>query len=165
MKNAKAMISATFLTLAAVGQIVLSFLLYNEHGSSTVRNMGWGILWISAVFGWLPIFTFKKWGGVPKGKGYVHTTKLVDRGMYAIVRHPQYVAGMMMGLALAMIAQHWIVALLGAIAIAIYYLDTFEEEQSAIEKFGEEYKGYMESVPRANFVLGMVRFLQHRGKR
>ena len=49
--------SATILTIAAVGQIVLSFVLYNENGSATVSNIGWIILWISAIFGWLPIFT------------------------------------------------------------------------------------------------------------
>ncbi len=142
-----------------MGQIVLSFVLYNENGSSTVRNVGWIILWISAVFGWLPVYTFKKWGRT-KGRSYVHTTVLVDRGIYAVVRHPQYLAGMLIGLALPLIAQHWIVAIPGAIAIVIYYTDTFAEEKSAIEKFGEDYERYMESVPRVNFILGLARLLR-----
>jgi len=163
MKNVKTIISGTLLTIVAVGQIILSFLLYNENGNPIVCNIGWIIMWISAIFGWLPIPTFKKWGK-PKGKGYIHTTVLVDRGVYAIVRHPQYLAGMLMGLALPLIAQHWIVAVLGAIAIFIYYVDTIEEEQSTIEKFGEKYEQYAESVPRVNFVLGIVRWLRRRGK-
>jgi protein-S-isoprenylcysteine O-methyltransferase Ste14 len=161
MKNVKVIVSATLLTIVAVGQIILSFVLYNENGSSIVRNIGWIILWISAIFGWLPIYTFKKWGK-PKGRSYIHTTVLVDRGVYAVVRHPQYLAGMLMGLALPLIAQHWIVAILGAIAIVIYYADTFAEEKSAIEKFGEEYERYKESVPRVNFILGLARLLRHR---
>ena len=161
MKNAKAIVSATILTIVAVGQIILSFVLYNENGSSVVRNMGWIILWISAIFGWLPIYTLKKWGK-PEGRGYVRTTVLVDRGIYAVVRHPQYLAGMLIGLALPLIAQHWIVAILGAIAIAIYYADTFAEEKSAIGKFGEEYERYKESVPRVNFIVGLARLLRHR---
>lgn len=159
MKNAKAVVSAAILTIAAGGQILLSFVLYNKDGSSIMRNIGWIILWISAIFGWLPIYTLKKWGK-PKGKGYVATTVLVDRGIYAVVRHPQYLAGIFMGLALPLIAQHWIVAVLGVIAIGIYYMDTFAEEKSSIEKFGEEYERYKESVPRVNFVVGLSRLLR-----
>jgi len=163
MKDGKAIISATILTIVAVGQIILSFVLYNKNGSPLVRNIGWIILMISAIFGWLPIFTFKKWGK-PKGRGYIRTTVLVDRGIYAVVRHPQYLAGILMALALPLIAQHWIVAILGAIAIAIYYANTFNEEKSAIEKFGEEYKRYRESVPRVNFIAGFARLLRRRRK-
>jgi protein-S-isoprenylcysteine O-methyltransferase Ste14 len=159
-RNAKVIVSSTILTIVSVGQIVLTFVLYNKTGSSIVRNVGWVILWISAVFGWLPIYTLKKWGK-PKGRGYVRTTVLVDRGIYAIVRHPQYVAGMLMGLALSLIAQHWIVAILGAIVIVRLYADTFTEEESVIEKFGEEYERYKESVPRVNFVVGLARLLFH----
>jgi protein-S-isoprenylcysteine O-methyltransferase Ste14 len=32
-----------------------------------------------------------------------------------------------------------------------------EEEQSNIEKFGDAYKRYMQVVPRANFLLGIIR--------
>jgi protein-S-isoprenylcysteine O-methyltransferase Ste14 len=161
MKDAKDIVSATILTIVAVGQIILSFVLYNENGNSIVRNIGWIILWISAIFGWLPIYTLKK-RGKPKGRGYVRTTVLVDRGIYTVVRHPQYLAGMLMGLALPLIAQHWIVAILGVIAIVIHYADTFAEEKSAIEKFGEEYKRYKETVPRVNFIVGLARLLRHR---
>ena len=160
MKGTRKIILATILTIAAVGQIILSFLLYDENGNTTIRNIGWVILWMSAIFGWLPIFTLRKLGGVPQGKGYVHTTVLVDRGVYAIVRHPQYLAGMLLGLALTLIAQHWIVAVLGAAAIIVYYVDTYEEEASSIEKFGEQYIQYMKKVPRVNFLLGILRFVQ-----
>jgi protein-S-isoprenylcysteine O-methyltransferase Ste14 len=165
VKGTKAIMLAAILTIVAIGQIVLSFLLYDKNGSPIVRNVGWVVLWISAIFGWLPIYTFRKWGGVTKGKSYVQTTVLVDRGIYAIVRHPQYLAGMMIGVALTLIAQHWLVGVLGAIAIVIYYVDTFEEEESAVVKFGESYTRYMESVPRVNFVVGIVRLLRHRRRR
>ncbi|MCK4530540.1 MAG: hypothetical protein KAU44_05130, partial [Candidatus Marinimicrobia bacterium] len=35
-----------------------------------------------------PIIMFPRRGGVKKGRSFVHTTKLVDTGIYAIVRHP-----------------------------------------------------------------------------
>jgi protein-S-isoprenylcysteine O-methyltransferase Ste14 len=159
MKTGRAYFLPTILTLAAVAQIVLAFVLYNNEGSSIVRNAGWVLLWVSAVFGWLPIFTLKKWGKT-EGRGYVHTTVVVDRGIYAVVRHPQYLAGMLMGAALPLIVQHWLVALLGAVVIVVYYWDTFEEERSCIEKFGAAYEGYRKSVPRVNFVAGMMRLVR-----
>ncbi|MBM4029289.1 MAG: hypothetical protein FJ280_28415, partial [Planctomycetes bacterium] len=70
-----------------------------------------------SIFGWLPIFTFKKMGGVSKGQSYIHTTALVDRGIYAIVRHPQYLAGILMGMALPFISQHWLVAVPGGVVV------------------------------------------------
>lgn len=159
MKTRRAIVSGIILTVAAVGQIVLAFFLYNKSGNVAVRNAGWGVMWLSAVFGWLPIYTLKRWGGVPKGKGYIQTTELVDKGIYGIVRHPQYVAGMLMSIALALIAQHWIVALLGAIAAIVYYVDTSEEEKTNLERFGEAYQEYIKIVPRVNFVLGFIRAL------
>ena len=162
MRHLKAIVSAVLVTIVAVGQIVLSIVLYNRHGSSIVTNIGWVILWISAVFGWLPIYTFRKWGGVTKGRSYIQTTTVVDRGIYRIVRHPQYVAGMLIAVALTLIAQHWLVGVLGTVAIVIYYLGTLAEEKSSIEKFGEPYEKYMRSVPRVNVVLGIVRWVRNR---
>jgi protein-S-isoprenylcysteine O-methyltransferase Ste14 len=158
MRNA---ISSTILTIAAVGQVLLSFILYDADGNAGVRTIGWVILWISAVFGWLPVYTFKKWGNT-KGRGYVRTTVLVDRGIYAVVRHPQYLAGMLMGVSLFLIAQHWIVAILGLIVIISLYLGIHDEESSAIAKFGASYERYRESVPRINVVVGLIRLLRRR---
>jgi protein-S-isoprenylcysteine O-methyltransferase Ste14 len=153
-------IIAAVLTLASVGQIVLAFVLYDPEGNVTVINLGWLVLWISAIFGWLPIYTFKKWGKVPAGKGYVHTTTLVDKGVYAIVRHPQYLAGILMSIALPLISQHWAVALPGIVALVMLYFSIVDEEASSIEKFGEAYEEYMQRVPRLNFVLGIYRLLR-----
>ena len=160
MKTKKAILSAVILTVLAVGQIILSFVLYNETGNEMVRNLGWVILWISAIFGWLPILTFCKWGSVPEGKGYVHTTVLVDRGIYGIVRHPQYLAGILIGVGLSLVAQHWAVTALGVAVSIHYYLDTFEEERNAEKKFGEAYEAYRERVPRLNALLGLLRWLR-----
>jgi protein-S-isoprenylcysteine O-methyltransferase Ste14 len=165
MKSYRTIASAVVLTIAAVGQIALSFLLYNDEGNDLVTNAGWVILWVSAIFGWLPIFTLKKWGGVPQGKGYVNTTQLVDKGVYGVVRHPQYLAGMLMGVALSLIAQHWAVAVLGLVVVVISYVDTYDEERSCVAKFGEEYTRYAERVPRVNFILGLVRLLRRRTDR
>lgn len=163
MGNKRMILYATLLTIASVGQIILTFLLYDPEGNTTLINIGWGVLMLSAIFGWLPIFTFRSKGKV-KGWGYIHTTVLVDSGIYGIVRHPQYLAGILISAALPMITHHWLVVVLGLIAAVINYLDTFNEEEGCIEKFGEAYRQYMERVPRLNFIAGIVRALRHRRK-
>lgn len=149
--------------ILVIVQIVLAIVFFNWSGSSLVANIGWVILWIAAFFGVAPIVTFRRKGGVPQGKSYMHTTKLVDTGIYAIARHPQNgVAWILINLGVMLVAQTWWVVVVGGASMGCGYLDTFKEEQRCIEKFGDEYKRYTEKVPRVNFVLGIVRALQRR---
>lgn len=67
-------------SILIVLQIILSFFLYNRTGLSILRHVGWITMAVSAVFGWLPIFAFRKAGRVPRGRSYIQTTVLVDRG-------------------------------------------------------------------------------------
>ena len=145
-------------------QIILSFFLYNQAGLPVLKHIGWITLAVSAVFGWLPILVFRKKGGVPKGKSYIQTTVLVDSGIYAVVRHPQYLSGALINLALILITQHWLIAMIGIVAIVLNYLIALKADWEIIEKFGDEYRRYMQRVPRLNFVAGIIRLIR-RGKR
>ena len=78
MKNPRFAILTIIMTLACVEQIVLAIVLYDEDGNVTIINLGWLILWISAIFGWLPISTFKKRSSVPKGKNYISCLACFD---------------------------------------------------------------------------------------
>ena len=162
MGRAAMIIGGVVLALAAVGEVVLTFLLYREDGNEIVRIIGWVIVWLSAIFGWLPILTFRRRGGVPRGRSYMQTTVLVDRGIYTIVRHPQYLAGVLLGIGLSLIAQHWLVGVLGAIVVIESYLSTYPEEQGLRKKFGAEYDQYARRVPRMNFALGLLRLLRRK---
>jgi protein-S-isoprenylcysteine O-methyltransferase Ste14 len=143
-------------------QIILSFFLHNQAGLSVLRNIGWSTLAVSAVFGWLPILAFRKKGGVRKGKSYIQTTVLVDSGIYAVVRHPQYMSGALINLALILITQHWLIATIGVVAVVLNYFIALKADQELIEKFGDDYKRYMQKVPRMNFLAGLIRLLQRR---
>jgi protein-S-isoprenylcysteine O-methyltransferase Ste14 len=142
-----------------IAQIVLAFVLH-QPGSEALSRIGQVLWWAGAVFGWLPIFTFRRRGGVAKGKSYVHTTRLVDTGIYAIVRHPQMgTAWLLMCVALMLITQHWASVALGIPAMVLAYLDVLKADQRLIEKFGDAYRRYMERVPRVNFVAGIARLI------
>jgi protein-S-isoprenylcysteine O-methyltransferase Ste14 len=87
---------------------------------------------------------------------------LGDTGIYSIVRHPQYVTFILWAIAGVLLFQHWIIVLLGIPIFPLIYIDLIRADKDAIEKFGDDYKAYMKKVPRANFLLGIIRLLQHR---
>jgi len=153
--------SGIILTVAFVGQVLAAWLLYNPQASALVINSGWILIMFSAIFGWLPIFTFRARGKI-EGRSYINTTVLVDSGVYSIVRHPQYLAGILLNIALPLITFHWLVTVLGILAGVITYLGTFDEEKDNLDKFGEAYRVYQEKVPRLNFLLGLYRLVQRK---
>ena len=112
---------------------------------------------VSGTFGWLPIITLKKRGGVPDKKSYIHTTVLVDSGIYSIVRHPQYLAGVWMSLALVLITQYWLIAILFIPVAAGFYWDSLRADRNLVKKFGSKYEAYMEKVSGMNPLKGILR--------
>lgn len=149
-------------SILIVLQIILSFFFHNQAGLPILGHVGWITMAISAVFGWLPIFAFRQKGGVPKGKSYIQTTVLVDSGIYAVVRHPQFLAGILLSFALILITQHWVIVVIGVVAMVLNYLIAMKADQELIEKFGDDYRRYMDRVPRMNFLMGLVRLLRRR---
>ncbi len=143
-------------------QTLLSFVLYNQEGVESVRYLAWAVWVVMCIFGIVPIFTLRRKGGVPDGKGYVHTTALVDTGVYAVVRHPQYLSFMLLNLFLILVAQHWLITLIGLPAMALSYLIALDADRFGVERFGEEYTRYMQTVPGTNFPLGLIRLLRRR---
>ncbi len=154
----------TLLSLLFISQIIVGIYLLSDISQIPVlAYVGVALYVLSGiVFGMLPVMEFRKKGGVRKGKSYVHTTKLVDTGIYSIVRHPQFVTFILWAIAGMLLFQHWIIILLGSPIIPLTYIDLIRADKAAIEKFGDDYKAYMKRVPRANFLLGIIRHLRHR---
>ena len=147
--------------IAMAAQLALLFLL-PAGGIDWLVYAGWALFAVSAVLGWLPIFLFYRRGRVPKRKSYIHTTQLVTSGLYAFVRHPQYLAGDFLAVAVMCITQHWATLAAGTIAIIGNRLSMVKADRGLVEKFGEPYREYMERVPRASLVLGFVRWIRRR---
>ncbi len=158
MHNWKSYIPSSLAGLLTLAQFILLFFISKTY-IPALRYVGFAIWALSAYFGWAPMFIFKKKGGVTKGQSYLHTTKLVDTGVYAIVRHPQYVALPLLNIAFILVGQHWIIVILGIVAIPLMLIDLQKADKNCIEKFGDKYIDYMKRVPRVNFVLGIIRVL------
>jgi protein-S-isoprenylcysteine O-methyltransferase Ste14 len=156
----------TLVSLLFIAQIIVGIYLLSEVSQITIlAYVGVGLYVFSGiVFGMLPTAEFRKKGGVKKGKSYIHTTKLVDTGIYSIVRHPQFITWMWWAVAGMFLFQHWIVVLLGIPIIPLTYIDIIKADKDAIEKFGNDYKKYMQKVPRTNLLLGIIRVLQRKRK-
>ena len=110
-----------------------------------------------------PILVFPKRGCVPKGKSFIATTRLVNIGIYAVIRHPQYNGGIY---AIFVTTLLWysnlLFAILGVIGTIHTYLSIQEEDKRLINKFGDEYRDYMNQVPGMNIFLGIIKLIQNK---
>jgi protein-S-isoprenylcysteine O-methyltransferase Ste14 len=126
---------------------------------------GWALLVFGIVIVLLAGYEFGLKGRAPEGGSIVHTTVLVDSGVYAVVRHPQYLGFILIVFALVLMSQHWLSVISGVLGSVMFYIDVLKEEQMSIVKFGDEYIHYMQGVPRMNFILGIIRLLKRGRKR
>jgi protein-S-isoprenylcysteine O-methyltransferase Ste14 len=159
-------VPVTFVSILFISQIIVGiYLLPDVSQIQVLAYVGAGLYVFSGiVFGMLPVIEFREKGGVKKGRSYINTTKIVDTGIYSIVRHPQYVTFILWAIAGILLFQHWIIIILGIPIIPLTYFDLIRADKDAVEKFGDDYKAYMQRVPRANFLLGIIRNLRRRKK-
>ena len=90
--------------------------------------------------------------------------KLIESSVYGIVRHPMYLGGMLLFIAMTLFLPHWIMLLLSLINVVIIYCFTVAEEKVDIATFGEAYQQYMRRVPRINPVIGLYKSLKRKKK-
>lgn len=85
------------------------------------------------VFGWSRIFKAKD--------------KLVTTGIYAHIRHPQYLGFLVLTLGINFLWTTFSTLILWPILALLYYRLAKEEEKSMEDKFGGEYQKYKDKVP------------------
>ena len=153
----KEIILWSFLGILFVGQVVFCFISYNGAGWDFVLYIGWAVFAFSIILGWLSRIAFEEKGKSPEGESFIHTSVVVESGIYAVVRHPMYLSGVLFIVSLVLISQHWLSLVFSIPIIVYFYISTWSEERSSIEKFGDSYRKYMQRVPRMNLLLGIVR--------
>ncbi len=142
-----------------VVQIVWVFIHYNHLRISYLLYGGWLLFALFLVVGALPRYEFKKKGHIPEGKSYIHTTTLVDTGIYRVVRHPLFLSWILLSSSLVLFSQHWVSVILFVFISVFVYLEAVRADSSLIEKFGDDYREYMKTVPRMNIVWGIIKTL------
>jgi protein-S-isoprenylcysteine O-methyltransferase Ste14 len=76
--------------------------------------------------------------------GKLLRTGPATRGLYAVIRHPQYLALGVAGLGLAILWPRFLTLVLLAIMLFLYYLLARDEERRMLAGFGDDYHAYME---------------------
>jgi len=144
------------------GMLIISTIIhYNSADLTELLYAGWIIL----AFG----IIFLLWSSKSRKKGHVEggigRESLVESGMYAFVRHPEFLGHILIIFALVIISQHWISLIIGAILIVLLCFAMIEEEKRNIEKFGNAYMDYMKRVPRINLIAGIIRQIHKKEKK
>jgi protein-S-isoprenylcysteine O-methyltransferase Ste14 len=82
--------------------------------------------------------------------GWEHTTVLIKGNVFRLVRHPLYLGGALLSLAILLVTQSITSIVSGLIGIFCYWMASKEEDKFNIEKFGNSYGEYMKKVPMWN---------------
>ena len=73
--------------------------------------------------------------------------ELITRGIYAIIRHPMYTSQWLWVIAQPLLLQNWIAGVLNIPFFFMFYsLRVKAEENLMLERFGDQYRSYMEKV-------------------
>ena len=150
---------ASIVTVALI--IATQFL--SRGGNLYLRGIGVFILLLGGVFIFTPFYLITKYGRAKDEKTNLQPSKVVDQGLYAITRHPQYLGYIFLTWGFALLSQHWVTFLLAIVGMTFFYAQAMFEEKYCLAQFGEPYALYLQRIPRFNIVLGILRKL--RGKK
>jgi protein-S-isoprenylcysteine O-methyltransferase Ste14 len=136
--------------------LIASLVLYslNHPWMSTLEFPvpGW-LRWVGFAIGWLSI-GLATWAELELGRQFSpqlqlrQAHKLITTGPYTYLRHPLYTALYGFGLSLALVSANWFFFgffLLSLLGLGIWVP---REEKMLMERFGEEYRRYMERTGR-----------------
>ncbi len=119
--------------------------------------VGVSLVLVALVFLIVPVVQFKRHGGVARGDIFANTTVVVDTGLYAVVRHPQFLAMPVLVVGIALLAQRLDAVLVGAAAVGAFLVDFRRADRRDIAKFGQAYREYAQRVPGWNPIAGLWR--------
>ncbi len=72
--------------------------------------------------------------------------RLIVRGLYGVIRHPLYAAGILIFSFVPVITRNWLTV--SALADLYFIYGALIEERRLIKRFGQDYRDYMKRVPR-----------------
>ncbi len=102
----------------------------------------------------IPFFMSGAWFGI---KGVILTSlkvaethradRIVTTGVYSIVRHPQYLGGILAHIGFSFLLSGLYSLLATPLVIALIYTISWKEENELTKEFGQEYEDYKRKVP------------------
>ena len=131
--------------LSCLLNLFVGLVTINEKNNA-LELIGISILVLAFFLLILPIRELRKYGNCEKSKSYVNTRKIVEKGIYKYIRHPQYIGLILFNLALMLIIQIKFVNILSIIGIVCVILLVYEEEKELISLFGDNFIRYREKT-------------------
>jgi protein-S-isoprenylcysteine O-methyltransferase Ste14 len=74
------------------------------------------------------------------------TEEVVTSGVYSIVRHPQYLGGLLAHVGISFLLSAWLSLLFTPLVVVLLYVVSRKEEEELIKEFGKEYEDYKKKV-------------------
>jgi protein-S-isoprenylcysteine O-methyltransferase Ste14 len=111
-------------------------------------------IYLFSVLIFVPFFIVGAWFGI---KGVILTSlkvaethraeSIVTTGVYSIVRHPQYLGGILAHIGFSFLLSGLYSLLVTPLVIALVYLVSWKEEIELTKEFGQKYSDYKRKVP------------------
>lgn len=73
--------------------------------------------------------------------------RVVTTGVYSVVRHPQYLGGLLAHLGISVLLSAWHSLRFTPLVVLLNYLIAWKEEVELVREFGMEYEEYRRTVP------------------
>jgi protein-S-isoprenylcysteine O-methyltransferase Ste14 len=73
--------------------------------------------------------------------------KIITTGVYSVIRHPQYLGGLLAHVGITVLLSAWYSLLGTPLMIILVYLISRKEEEELVKEFGKVYEDYKKRVP------------------
>ncbi len=150
---------------ALAGGVLVGQVVVETHAPAPVAALALVLLATAVPLIAVPFWHLPRYGDRAPGHPYYATTRLVDRGIYRLVRHPQYVGYALLVVGFGALRPHPVVIGLAGGAAVLFCLQAIAEERALQMKWPAAYEAYMRRVPRFNVLGGAVRMLRERRSR
>jgi len=108
--------------------------------SRGLRVFSWGLLVMGAVLALISALTLRRRG--KPTSGWEHTTVLIRTGIYRWVRHPMYLAALLIVTSTMLWQLAAISLALWVPSVVCFVLAAFSEDRFNARKFGDDYRRY-----------------------
>jgi protein-S-isoprenylcysteine O-methyltransferase Ste14 len=102
----------------------------------------------------LPFLAIGAWLGIGGAKETTlkvaethRTEEIVTTGVYSIVRHPQYVGGLLAHAGISFLLSAWYSLIVTPLMVVVIYVISKKEENELINEFDTKYGSYKQKVP------------------
>lgn len=146
-------IYAAFAVGIMISLFILSWTMWEKGDVVVLVYVGYA-LYVPAFALAVTSVTALKRRGKPTS-GWEHTSVLINGDVFRLVRHPLYLGGALLNLAIVFVTQSITPVVSGLIGIFCYWMASREEDKFNIEKFGNTYREYMKEVPMWNLFRGL----------